>query len=135
MKEFAKSFASLSLGMSILGFQLLGQLLTPNEEDEPKGPATRALDSVTDATVDQLGPTLRATFRALDNVQRGLTAVAFNSLLPFAHDDSNELSYETGTQPVPAWSIDRRTATSERNQARTAGEKNSPVAIKIRRQW
>ena len=129
MKEFAKSFASLSLGMSILGFQLLGEILTPHEEDEAKGAATRALDSITDATIDQLGPTLRVAFRVFDNVQRGITAVAFESLVLYANDRRN--GHAVHSSPIGRR---KRGVTPEPERARAATEMNAPVAIKIRRQ-
>jgi hypothetical protein len=85
MKEFVQSFTSLTLGLSVFSLQLLGDMLTPAGPGAHKAPATGALDSVTHATAEQFGSTLRATFRALDNVQRGATSLTFNILWPFGH--------------------------------------------------
>jgi hypothetical protein len=134
MKEFAKSFVSLGLGMSIFSLQLLSEMLQPNEGDGPKGAPTRALDSITDATVDQLGPTLRATFRVLDNVQRGMTAVAFNALLAFGRDRRNELTSETRPHRNRSRSVRRQKHGAPEPEGAQAGAENAPVAIRIRRQ-
>lgn len=83
MREFVKSVSSFGLGMSFLGLQLMQDMLTPREEGERKSPATRTLDSVVNATAEQFGSTLRATFRAVDNVQRGITGIAFDALWPY----------------------------------------------------
>lgn len=83
MREFVKSVSSLGLGMSFLGLQLMQDMLTPSGEGERKSPATRTLDSVVNATAEQFGSTLRATFRAVDNVQRGITGIAFDALWPY----------------------------------------------------
>jgi hypothetical protein len=137
MKEFAKSFASLGLGMSIFSLPLLSEILQPDDGDEPKGAATRAVDSITVAAVDQLGPTLRATFRVLDNVQRGMTALAFNALLAFGMDRRNELTGEPPPRGNRSQSVGRpeHGSAPEPVGAHAGAEKTAPVAIRIRRQW
>lgn len=71
------------LALSLFSFKQMQNIVTPRERGERRGPATKALDSVTDATTDQFGETLQATFRTFDNVQRGLIGLTFNMFLPF----------------------------------------------------
>lgn len=83
MQEFVKSLSSLTLALTLLSVKELENLATPRERGERRGPATRALDSVTHATTDQFGETLRSAFSAADNVQRGLIGLGFSFFLPF----------------------------------------------------
>jgi hypothetical protein len=81
VREFVKSFFSLGIAASLFPLKQIDNLLAPVEPGDLKNPATEAMDSVTSATLDQFGGTLRATFSALDNVQRGIVALGFG-LLP-----------------------------------------------------
>ena len=80
MKEFVTSFSRFMLSMPVFGLQLMSDLLRPDDPPGRKGPAVRALDAVADSAVEQLDPSLRSAFRALDNVQRGVTSLAFSVL-------------------------------------------------------
>ena len=82
MKELVTSFSRLTLSMSVFSVQLLSDLVKPEDGPGRKTPAVRALDAVSGSAVDQFDPTLRATFQALDNVQRGVTSLAFGLLWP-----------------------------------------------------
>jgi len=81
MREFVKSSSSLMLALSLFGLKQIGSLVTPR--DQPAGRAAKAMNSITNATVDQFGETLRGTFRAFDNMQRGLIGVGFSFCQPF----------------------------------------------------
>jgi hypothetical protein len=83
MREFAKSFASLGLAMSLFAFKQLENIATPTERAERRGPAVKSLDAVTNATVNQLGETMGSAFRVIDNVQRGIIGLGFSMFLPF----------------------------------------------------
>ena len=82
MREFVKSSSSLMLALSLFGLKQIENLVAPRESDDTTGRAARAMNSITDATVDQFGDTLQGTFRAVDNVQRGLIAVGFSLYQP-----------------------------------------------------
>jgi hypothetical protein len=86
MREFVKSCSSFALAMSFFGLKQLENMLTPTEGGERRGPAAKAFDSVTNATTDQLGGSLRSGFEALDNLQRGMVGLAFQFLWPFERD-------------------------------------------------
>jgi hypothetical protein len=82
MKEFVQAVSSFTLGMSFLGLKLATEMLIPTERGERRGPATKTLDSVAHATSQQFGPTLRATYRAVDNIQRGIAGIMYEALWP-----------------------------------------------------
>jgi hypothetical protein len=65
MREFTKSMFSYSWAMSLFGVQQMVNLLRPSK-------ATQAFDHVTEATEEEFGDILKATFRAGDNLQRGI---------------------------------------------------------------
>ena len=83
MREFVKSFSSLMLAMSLFSLKQAQNAASPRDPGEGRGPAEKAMDSVTNATVNQFGETLRSTFHALDNVQRGVVGLGFALLFPF----------------------------------------------------
>jgi len=65
MRDFTKSMLSYSWAMSLFGVQQMANLMRPSK-------ATKAFDNVTDATEEQFGDIIKATFRAGDNIQRGI---------------------------------------------------------------
>jgi hypothetical protein len=71
MREFTKSMMSYTWAMSLFGVQQMANALRPSK-------ATESFDNVTKATRDEFGEALRATFRAGDNLQRGLVDLTFN---------------------------------------------------------
>ena len=83
MREFTKSLLSYSLALSLFGLKQMQNLLTAADRDERRGPATKSFDALTNAATDQLGETTYSAFRVLDNVQRGLVALAFSFFNPF----------------------------------------------------
>lgn len=83
MREFIQAVSGFTVSMSFLGLQLAADLLTPPERGQRKGPAAKRLEAVTNATAEQFGSTLRATFGAADNIQRGVTGLLFDMMWPF----------------------------------------------------
>ncbi len=81
MREFVKSSFSLGIALSLLTLKQTGNLFTASVGDG-RSTATRSLEAVSKATVDQLGGTLKSTFSALDNAQRGLVEIGFAFLFP-----------------------------------------------------
>jgi hypothetical protein len=82
MREFTKSLFSYSLAASLFSLQQLQNLTTARREKEKEDPATKAFRSATKAAVDQFGGTLKSTFQALDNVQRGVISLGFSFVTP-----------------------------------------------------
>ncbi len=73
MREFTKSMTSYTWAMSLFGLQQMVNIFRPSK-------ATESFNHVTKATEDQFGDALKATFRAGDNLQRGLVDVTFGVL-------------------------------------------------------
>jgi hypothetical protein len=73
MREFTKSMTSYTWAMSLFGLQQMINVFRP-------GKASDSFNNVTKATEDQFGDALRATFRAGDNLQRGLVDITFGVL-------------------------------------------------------
>ncbi|HJP91129.1 MAG TPA: hypothetical protein VJ875_04185 [Pyrinomonadaceae bacterium] len=73
MREFTKSMTSYTWAMSLFGLQQMVNVFRP-------GKATESFNNVTKATEDQFGEALKATFRAGDNLQKGLVDVTFGIL-------------------------------------------------------
>jgi hypothetical protein len=98
MREFTKAAGSFFLAMSLFGVKQMENIVTPRERGRRKGPATQALDSVTAATLEQLGDGLVAVFRAADTTQRAVVGLWFNMFLPFLSNygsaSSREVAWE-----------------------------------------
>lgn len=73
MREFTKSMTSYTWAMSLFGLQQMINVFRP-------GKAAQQFNNVTKATEEQFGDALKATFRAGDNLQRGLVDVTFGVL-------------------------------------------------------
>jgi len=78
MRELTKSLFSCSLALSLFTLKQAQNLLTPAGSGEDAHPARKAFDAVTHSTTDQFGETLGSAFKMLDNLQRGLTGLAFS---------------------------------------------------------
>lgn len=135
MKEFTKSLSSFTLGMSFFGLKQLQNLMTPTERGEDRSPATKAMDSVTQATVDQFDGTLRSAFHAVDNIQRGAIGLASYFLWPFSsnrqsdesgrlREDQERVEYSSGQVLTPE---DERRARDEDARRRSAYEREATV--------
>lgn len=73
MREFTKSMLSYTWAMSVFGVQQIFGVFRPAE-------AAKSFDYVTKATEEELGDALKATFKAGDNLQKGLVEVTFGVL-------------------------------------------------------
>src|SRR5262249_34272993 len=109
MREFTKALLSYSLATSLFALKQMQNLITPSDPDKHRGPATKALDSVTNATTNQFGGTLKSLFGAVDNVQRGLVSLTFSFFLPFASGrgraekrEQRQSGVRWTSEPVPA---------------------------------
>ncbi len=100
MREFTKAFLSYSLAISLFSLKQAASLLTP-ERGESKGSACKALDSVTNAAINQFGETLNSTFHMLDNIQRGLISLTFSLFLPTGGSESLKAEAERGRGGIP----------------------------------
>lgn len=91
MREFAKSLFSFSWAMSLFGARQLAKLAMPPDQKGQLHPATEAFNAVTQATTNQLGDTMEATFKAGDSMQRGMVDMMFN-VLPLRAPGTNPSS-------------------------------------------
>lgn len=70
--EFIKSLTRYSWAMSLFGVKQIANTLLPGASDQPTGKATAALDAVTRATEGQFDDRIKLTFRAGDQLQKGI---------------------------------------------------------------
>src|SRR5689334_5538565 len=85
MRDFFQSCTTLAFSMSLLGLELTDEI-TSMDSGRVRTAATRAVDAVSNAAVGQLGPRLGATFRTLNDVQRGMAGMMFDFSLAFARN-------------------------------------------------
>ena len=76
MRDFTKSVLSYTWATSLFGVQQMFNLLSA-QGSRREHPATEGFNSAARCNVEQMGDTLRATFRAGDNVGRGLMDLTF----------------------------------------------------------
>ena len=69
MRDFTKSMLSYSWAQSMFSLQQMLNLLTPQGRD-PTAKVTEAFNNVTAAVVEQLGDTMKETFRIGDRMQQ-----------------------------------------------------------------
>lgn len=91
MREFTKSMTSYTWAMSLFGLQQMINVFRP-------GKATGSFNNVTKATEDEFGDALKATFRAGDNLQRGLVDVTFGVLTLGMFDGGGARATSEGAQ-------------------------------------
>src|SRR5947209_14603370 len=107
MREFTKSMMSYTWAMSLFGVQQMANAFRPSK-------ATESFDNVTKATRDEFGEALRATFRAGDNLQRGLVDLTFG-VFTFGMFDRRGASGATSD-------VGRQSAEALRQGMRVAGQ-------------
>jgi hypothetical protein len=73
---------SFSWAMSLFGMQQMANLVMGQEPNRSQDKVTRAFDSVTRATEEQLGDTLLESFKAGDKFQREMTNLMFGMFMP-----------------------------------------------------
>jgi len=81
--------------MSLLGLELMDDI-TSRERGEFIEPAANAVNAVSSAAVDQLGPRLRSVFRELNDIQRSVAGIMFDLSLSLARTSLNMLADESG---------------------------------------
>jgi hypothetical protein len=82
-RHLTTSMSSFSLAMTLFCMKQVQNAVMPPERGDTVSPAAKAADSLTNATVQQFGETLRSVFRAMDNAQRGFINVIFATCMPF----------------------------------------------------
>jgi hypothetical protein len=82
VREFTKSMMSYGWAMSVFGVQQMLNLFSM-QPGRQGGKATDAFNNVTECTAEQLGDTMRSTFRAGDTLQRGMVNMMFGMLMPW----------------------------------------------------
>ena len=97
MRALAKSMFSYSWGMSLFLAKQMVNVTMPTGDGNPFDKTAGAFDSVTKATVDQLGSTLKAAYNAGDTMQKGMVDIAFSMMSPGSWDPGRlmKLSAET----------------------------------------
>ena len=91
MRDFVQSCTTLAFSISLLGLELVDDV-TFMDSHEFRGAATRAVDSVSKAALDHVGPRLRFTFNALNDIQRGVVGIMFDTSVAMARAVVNRLS-------------------------------------------
>jgi|SRR6185503_1542049 len=73
MRELTKNLTSYAWATTLFGFQQMVNVFSP-------GKASGSFNNLTKATEEELGDAVKTTFRAGDNLQRGLVDVTFGVL-------------------------------------------------------
>jgi hypothetical protein len=108
MRQFFQSCTTLAFSLSLLSVELVDQF-TSNERGRFKATAARAVDAVSNAAVDQLGPRLRSTFRGLNDIQREFVGIMFDLSVEFAKNGLNRLTDESeADRPAERYWVDAR---------------------------
>jgi hypothetical protein len=79
MREFTKSMMSYSWAMTVFGAQQVLNIFSPQGQQQ-QHPATEAFNHVAQATREEMGDMMKATYRAGDNLQRGMVDLMFSAL-------------------------------------------------------
>ncbi len=77
MRDLTKSMVSYTWAMSVFGLQQTLNMLTPDGQ----AAGAKAMRSVADATAETFGPTLKAAYRAGDNLQAGMVDLMFGGFM------------------------------------------------------
>jgi hypothetical protein len=78
VRELTKSIASFSWALSLFGLEQMSKMLIPQAARS----SAPSLDTVTQSTRQQLGPSMRSAFQAGDNLQRGVIDMMFSLFNP-----------------------------------------------------
>lgn len=79
MRDLTKSINSFTWAMSLFGLEQMVNVLHPAK-------AAASMDAVAEAAERQLGDIMKSTFRAGDNLQRGMVDMTMGMLSPQALD-------------------------------------------------
>jgi len=117
MRDFTKSVFSFSWAMSLFGIQQTLNLMSPSK-------ASEAFEHVTEATKEEMGDTLKATFRAGDNLQKGLVDITLGLFTGQALNPSRwmRMTSDVMNQSAEAVGQGMRAATSSGQQAAAGWE-------------
>jgi hypothetical protein len=140
VREFTKAAISYGWSNTVFQMQQLVNVLAGSAGDGPS--ATDAFTALTECTVQQLGPTMRATFRAGDAMQRGMVNLMFGSVglggcsdartagrrggIPTSSADSPQSSFRLSSRPS-ASSAPRGVTPSWRDLRRQAAADSAPA--------
>lgn len=93
MRDLTKSINSFTWAISLFGLEQMVNVLRP-------GKAAASMDAVTDAAERQLGDVMKSTFRAGDNLQRGMVDMAMGMFSPEMLDPTRwaKMASETVSQ-------------------------------------
>ncbi len=84
MKELTKSFFGYTWAMSLFGLQQVGEMATGmSSPQETAGKIAQRFDNVTSVASGEIGETMRATFDAGNNLQRGMVDAIASGLSMF----------------------------------------------------
>ena len=80
MRELTKSVMSYTWAMSVFGVQQMVSLFIPRQ-GRSMADSVDAINNVTGAATEQLGETMQSTFRAGDQLQRGVVDLMFGAMM------------------------------------------------------
>jgi hypothetical protein len=80
IRDLTKSILSFSWAISLFGVSQLTNTLIPQTPSQPNHRVTTAFNTVTQATEEQLGSTLKGVFKAGDQLQKGMVDLMFGVL-------------------------------------------------------
>ena len=112
MRDFTKSVFSFSWALSLFGFQQTLNIMNPSK-------AAKAFDHVTEAAMAGMGDPLKSTFKAADNLQRGMADLTPGLLTGEALNPSKwvKMTSDVINQSAEAVGQGIRAATSGGSQA------------------
>jgi hypothetical protein len=120
MRELFQSCTTLAFSMSLLSVELIDKIISM-ERREFRG-AANALEAVSNAAVDQLGPRLRSTFGGVNDIQRSVVGMVFDISLNLAKNTVNRLAEEDDTdRPAERPGIHAKKIHSESDDYREDG--------------
>ena len=93
--------------MSLFGVQELANILLPRHSDQTNGKATEAIGSIVLATEDQFDDAIKVTFRAGDQLQRGLVDLMYNilALEAFTPRSMTRMAFDMVRQSAEAFKL------------------------------
>jgi hypothetical protein len=106
MREFTKSMLSYTWASSVFGMQQMLNLFATQWRGE-QHPATECFNNVARCTAEQFGDTMRAVYRAGDNIQRGVFVDGLFSVLALGVFDRGRGGFGGGPSGG-GWGDERR---------------------------
>jgi hypothetical protein len=103
MREFTKSMMSYTWAVSMFGVQQMVNMLSPRGMGQQNHPATDAFNNAAQCNAEQMGDAMRATFRAGDNIQRGLVDLTFGLMTLGASNRNSGRGGWSGSSSGSGW--------------------------------